>query len=329
MKYSNEMTPERRFAKKVSVVIPAFNEAGNLPKLVERLTHVFKGVDYDYGLIFVDDGSSDTTEEVLMNLHDIDSRINYLSLSRNFGHQNALKAGLDYADGDCIISMDCDLQHPPELLPTFIHKWEEGYEIVYSRRKSGDETSFIKKKTSNLFYSISNNLSEVKMEPGTADFRLIDRKVADALIQFKEIDPFLRGIIKWVGFKQYAIDYKPDPRFAGKSKYSFKKMIQLAFQGITSFSIRPLYLAVYLGFTFSLVSLLYIPYVLFAIYNGVEVAGWASVIMTIVFFGGLNLIIMGIIGIYVGKMFLQTKMRPNYLIQRSSLQKVPNGIVKF
>ncbi len=315
--------------RKVSIVIPSFNEASNIPKLVERLENVMSATGYQFELLFVDDGSSDGTSEVLQTLNDLNPRIHYIQLSRNFGHQNALKAGLDHADGDCIISMDGDLQHPPELLPTFLQKWEEGFDIVYSRRKDVKQNSYFKRKTSNIFYNLLNKLSEVQLEQGTADFRLIDRKVADVLLQFSEIDPFLRGVVKWVGFSQYAIDYIPDARLSGVSKYSLKKMMKLALQGITSFSIRPLYTAVYIGFTFSALSVLYLPYVLHALYNGHAISGWASLLMTVVFIGGLQLIIMGIIGIYIGKIFLQSKQRPNYIIQNTSLRKHQNDLVKF
>ena len=314
---------------KISVVVPVFNESGNILKVIERLGGVFSKMNYDYEIIFVDDGSSDSTVEVLKGIHNLNPKIHYIELSKNFGHQNALKAGIDVAEGDCIISMDGDLQHPPELLPQFIAKWEEGYEIVYSRRKHSENNPIYKNATSNMFYRLVNKMSAVKLEQGTADFRLIDRKVADILLQFNEIDPFIRGIIKWVGFSQYAIDYTPEDRFAGKSKYSFKKMTKLAMQGITSFSIRPLYTAVVVGFIFSAMSLLYLPYVLYSVYFGHAISGWASIIMTIVFFGGLQILIMGIIGIYVGKIFLQTKLRPNYIIKNTSLKPKYNDLVKF
>ncbi|MXV51589.1 glycosyltransferase [Pedobacter sp. HMF7647] len=315
--------------KKISVVIPAFNEAANLPRLLEKLTASLAEAGYNFEIIVVNDGSSDLTVTVMDEFHDLDDRIHYINLSRNFGHQNALKAGLDHADGDCVIMMDSDMQHPPELLPHFISKWEEGYEIVYTRRKFSADSGLFKNSTSNLFYSIVNSLSDTKLEPGTADFRLIDRKVADALKQFREIDPFLRGIVKWLGFKQYAIDYMPENRYAGKSKYSIKKMIKLAVQGATSFSIRPLYTAIYLGFTLSGISVLYFPYVMYSYFNGHAIAGWSSLIMTIVFLGGIQLIILGIIGIYVGKVFLQTKLRPNYIVQHTSLKSKVHDTVEF
>jgi len=316
-------------SKKISVVIPVYNESTNILKVIERLDKVFMRLNYRHEYIFVDDGSVDATANLLKDMHELNGNIHYIELSKNFGHQNALKAGLDMACGDCIISMDGDLQHPPELLPLFIAKWEEGHEIVYSRRRASESNSAYKKFTSNLFYNLLNKVSEVKLEQGTADFRLIDRKVADILLQFNEIEPFLRGIVKWVGFSQYAIDYDAEQRFSDKSKYSLKKMLRLAMQGMTSFSIRPLYTAVFIGFSISLLSLLYLPYVIYSMMAGKAIAGWASIITTIVFFGGLQITLMGVIGIYVGKIFLQTKLRPNYIIRNTSLDYKRYDLAKF
>lgn len=200
-----------------------------------------------------------------------------------------------------------------------LEKWEEGYEVVYTRRHEDRSLPYKKRVTSSLYYRLLNSLSDIEIEPGTADFRLMDKKVVDVFKEFNENEPFIRGLIKWMGFKQFAIDYTPNQRFSGESKYNVSKMLRLAMHGVTSFSIKPLYTAVYLGFIFSFLSVLYIPYVLHALYTGKEVDGWASTIVTIVFFGGLHLIILGIIGIYMGKMFLQSKNRPNYIIRSSNL----------
>ena len=244
----------------------------------------------------------------------------YIEFSRNFGHQNALKAGVDSANADAVITMDGDMQHPPELIPTLIKKWEEGYDVVYTRRAEDKSLSFFKKKTSSGFYKIMNYLSEVNFEQGTADFRLMDKKVAEVFSDFSENELFIRGLVNWLGFKQFAIDYKPAERFSGKSKYTVKKMMQFALQGITSFSTRPLHLAIFLGFGLTLFAFIfYSIYVLYSIYFGHVISGWTSVIATIVFFGGLNLIVLGIIGMYIGKLFMQSKQRPNYLIRSTNL----------
>jgi glycosyltransferase involved in cell wall biosynthesis len=245
----------------------------------------------------------------------------YIEFSRNFGHQPALKAGLDYAKGDCVISLDADLQHPPELFKQMLEKWEEGFEVVYTRRKVDPSLSLKKRKSSTYFYKLLNSLSDIEIEPGTADFRLLDRTAVNVFKEFKENDLFIRGLVKWLGFKQYAIDYTPNARFAGASKYSLSKMRRLAIQGVTSLSVKPLHTAAYLGFFFSFSSLLYIPYVIYAFYTGQEVSGWASLIMTVAFFGGVQLIILGIIGIYIGKMFMQSKNRPNYIIRSTNIPK--------
>ncbi len=307
--------------KLVSIVIPAHNEEDNIIVIVDRIEKVFETLTYDFEILVVDDGGTDRTLEVIEELSKVKSNFFYIEFSRNFGHQLALKAGLDHAKGDCVISLDADLQHPPELFKQMLEKWEEGYEIVYTRRKEDKRLPFKKRATSKYFYRLMNSLSDIEIEPGTADFRLLDRKTVDVLKQFEENDPFIRGLVKWLGFKQYAIDYIPDQRFAGASKYNLKRMRKLAIHGVTSLTTKPLHTAVYLGFFFSFVSLLYIPYVLYAYYIGKHVSGWASLITTIAFFGGLQLIILGIIGIYIGKMFMQSKNRPNYIVRSSNINK--------
>ncbi len=308
--------------KLVSVVIPAHNEENNIIVLCERIEKVFESSKYEHEILIVDDGCTDNTLQIIKTIAQSRSNIFFIELSRNFGHQAALKAGLDQANGDCVISLDADLQHPPELFTEMLLKWEEGYEIVYTKRLEDKSLSLRKRQSSKFFYKLLNSLSDIELESGTADFRLLDRKVVETFREFKEIDPFIRGLVKWMGFRQYGIEYMPDKRLSGASKYSIKKMRLLAIHGVTSLSIRPLHTAIYLGFTFSLLSILYIPYVIHAFLTGEEVAGWASVIMTIVFFGGLQLIIMGIIGIYIGKMFMQSKNRPNYIIRSTNLKKI-------
>lgn len=307
--------------KLVSVVIPAYNEEENLLVIVDRLENVLKECQHNVEFIIVDDGSSDKTALILKAMAKVKANLFYIEFSRNFGHQIALKAGLDKAKGDCVISLDADLQHPPELIIEMLQKWEEGYEVVYTRRVEDKKLSFMKRKTSSGYYRLLNILSSVRIEPGTADFRLMDKKVIEVFRELGENEPFIRGLVKWMGYQQFAIDYMPSQRYAGSSKYNLKKMMRLAIHGVTSFSIKPLYTAAYLGFMFSMLSLLYVPYVIFAFYEGIEVDGWASLIMTVVFFGGLQLMILGIIGIYIGKMFLQTKNRPNYIIRQTNIQQ--------
>jgi len=305
--------------KLVSIVIPAHNEEENIIVIVDRIEKVFKSLNYRFEVLVVDDGGTDRTLQVIEELGRTRDNFFYIEFSRNFGHQPALKAGLDFAKGDCVISLDADLQHPPEMFIQMLAKWEEGYEVVYTRRKEDKRQSFKKRKTSIYFYKLLNSLSNIEIEQGTADFRLLDRRVVDVFRDFKENDLFIRGMVKWLGFKQYAIDYIPEQRFAGASKYNVSKMMGLAIQGVTSLSTKPLHMAVYLGFFFSFMSLLYIPYILYSFYEGKPVSGWASLITTVAFFGGLQLIILGIIGIYIGKMFMQTKARPTYIIRSTNL----------
>jgi dolichol-phosphate mannosyltransferase len=307
--------------KSIAIVIPSFNEATNIDVLIQALNETIVNINYNFKFIFVDDGSNDETVAVLKEKSKEHQHIFYLELSRNFGHQNALKAGIDLVknDVDAIISMDGDMQHPPKIIPKLIQKWEEGFEVVYTIREEDKKLGFIKNKTSNLFYGLMNKLSDIKFEPGTADFRLIDKKVAQVFSDFTENELFIRGIINWVGFKQFAIHYEPNERYSGKSKYTVGKMMRFAVQGITSFSTKPLSMAIILGISLSVMAFIfYISYVLYSIYYGHVISGWASVITTVVFFGGLNLVVLGIIGVYIGKLFMQSKGRPNYLISSTN-----------
>lgn len=308
-------------SKLVTFVIPACNEQANVPVMVQSINNMMEPLKYEYRILFVDDGSTDQTLAVIKAAAANNNHIQYVSLSRNFGHQNALKAGLDRAEGNCVIMMDADLQHPPELIPVLLQKWEEGTDMVYTIRKEQTDLSLLKRKTSAMFYDIINNMSDIELEQGTADFRLMDRKVVDAFKLIREHDLFIRGLVKWMGFSQAGVAYYPAPRLSGESKYTIKKMVRFALQGITSFSTKPLYMAAYLGFSFALLSLFYIPYIIYSFYQGETVSGWASIIAAIAFFGGLQLMILGIIGLYLGKLFMQSKSRPHYLVKETNLQE--------
>ncbi|HCL06810.1 MAG TPA: glycosyltransferase [Chitinophagaceae bacterium] len=307
--------------KKIYIVIPVCNEEKNIPVIIEAIKATIDATAYDYAITFVDDGSTDNTLAILKARSQEYSNIRFIGLSRNFGHQNALKAGIDSVDetADCVIMMDGDLQHPPELIPVMLEKWKEGNEVVFTIRKDNNNLSLFKRKTSGFFYNLLNKLSDIELEPGAADFRLLDKNVLHIFKRFNENDLFLRGLSKWVGFKQVSIEYVPGDRFSGTTKYTIKKMVRFALQGITSFSTKPLYIAAYLGFAFSMFSILYIPYIIYSYFFDKPISGWSSLIATIAFFGGLQLMILGIIGLYLGKLFMQSKNRPHYIVRESNL----------
>ncbi len=305
--------------KKVSIIIPVYNEVSNLTIMLEAINSALQPLPYHYNIIFVDDGSDDDSLQFIKQLATVHTEVNYLSFSRNFGHQNALKAGFDMSTADAVISMDGDMQHPPTLLPKLLSLWEAGNDVVYTIRKEDKKLPILKRATSNFFYNIINRLSTIDLEKGTADFRLLDKKVVDVLREIKEYDLFWRGLVKWLGFKQVSVEYIPAERASGVSKYSYRKMMEFAIKGITSFSTKPLTIAIYLGFVSALVAIFYIPYALISYYSGNSISGWSSVIVTIAFFGGLQLMILGIIGTYLGKLFMQSKQRPHYIINESKL----------
>ncbi|WDF46496.1 glycosyltransferase family 2 protein [Chryseobacterium sp. KACC 21268] len=307
--------------KKISIVIPAHNEQENVALIHQKIKQVFDGLNhYDFEIIFVNDGSRDNTQQKLEELSQKYSEVKFIEFSRNFGHQPAVKAGIDNADGNAVISMDGDLQHPPELIPELIKKWEEGNDIVFTIRTYPKEISFFKRKTSDFFYKLLSSLSDVNLtKGGGSDFRLMDASAVEVMRNFNEDDLFLRGLTSWMGFKQTGIEFTANERQAGESSYNLKKMITFAFTGITAFSVKPLSIAAYLGFLFSGLSVVgYGLYVLYSFIEKTEISGWASLIMTIVFFGGLQLIILGIIGIYLGKIFKEVKQRPNYIIKNKN-----------
>lgn len=307
--------------KKISIVIPAHNEEGNVALVHQKIKEIFDALEqYTFEIIFVNDGSRDNTQQKLEELSEQFEEIKFIEFSRNFGHQPAVKAGMDNATGNAVISMDGDLQHPPELIPEMIKKWEEGYDIVFTVRKYPKEISLFKRKTSDFFYKILSGLSDVDLtKGGGSDFRLMDADAVEVMRNLNEDDLFLRGLTSWMGFKQTGISFIANERLSGKSSYNLKKMVTFAFTGITAFSVKPLYIAAYLGFLFSGLSVIgYATYVIHSFIVGTEISGWASLIMTIVFFGGLQLIILGIIGMYLGKIFKQVKHRPNYIIKNKN-----------
>ncbi len=302
----------------VSAVIPCFNEQDNIKAIYDSLSEVMKPY-VDYELLFVDDGSTDGSLEVIWSLALSDKRVRFISLSRNFGHQNALKAGLDNATGDCVISLDADMQHPPELIPRLIEKWQEGFDVVNTLRGEQKSLSASKKISSGLFYYLVNKLSSVEIKPGVADYRLLDRKVVDALKQFNENYLFLRGLIPWMGFRQTSVPFGPAERHAGKTKYSFIRMIRFALDGITSFSSRPLYLSIAIGSVIAGLAFLYGIYAVYVhLFTEDALPGWTSITASVLFIGGIQLIMLGIIGIYLGKLFIENKKRPNYIIRQKN-----------
>lgn len=305
--------------RKISVVVPCFNEEEGLKTFNETLLQ-FLPRNYDYEIIYINDGSSDNTFQEIKALADNNPQIKYISFSRNFGHQNALKAGYDYASGDCAISLDADLQHPPAVIPELIAKWEQGFEIVNTIRHDHQSISLAKKMSSGLFYRIMKRLSDVNIENGMADFRLVDKKVLKELKRFQENYLFFRGIIPWMGFKQTTVEFTANERFAGTTKYTFRKMLKFATTGVTAFSVKPLRISIYLGSVIAMFSFIYGLYAIYIhFFTNQAVAGWTSVIISVLFVGSINLLMLGIIGEYLGKLFIENKRRPNYLISETNI----------
>jgi glycosyltransferase involved in cell wall biosynthesis len=304
-------------AQLVSIILPCFNEEGNIVEIYEKIKTQIDTIGYDFELIFIDDGSTDQTLHTIKSLTRADNRVKCISFSRNFGHQAALKAGFDFCHGDCAITMDADLQHPPSLLAEMIENWEDGFEIVFTLRKDESETRFFKRFTSNFFYKLMNYMSGLNLQKGAADFRLIDRKIIDIFKdQISEYHLFYRGLISWVGFKTKSIEYAPSARHTGKTKYTFMKMLNFALNGITSFSIKPLRLSIIIGFILAFMSFVYAIYAVVAsVLLNQTIVGWTSLIFSVLFIGGIQLIFMGIIGEYIGKIFIEIKQRPIYLVK--------------
>ncbi|MDR1140317.1 MAG: glycosyltransferase family 2 protein [Planctomycetaceae bacterium] len=310
------MNTDNSNSVEISVVAPAFNEEENVSIFAEAVSVELEKITDSWEIIFVDDGSSDNSFKVLQNLHAKDERIKVIRFTRNFGHQVAITAGLQHANGKAVIVMDADLQHPPELIPQMVERWREGYQIVYTIRTYNKETGWFKRKSSALFYSLCNFISDVKLIHGAADFQLLDRKVVDQLNNMPEQSRFVRGMIRWLGFRDICLDYTAGQRRHGVSKYSFKKMFTFAADGITSFSVLPLRWIVYLGISVALMSLLYAGYIsLEVLLTGSNTPGWPTLIIAILFLGGVQIMSIGVVGEYVGRIYTETKKRPLFVIQ--------------
>ncbi len=299
----------------ISIVVPCYNEEGNVVALIRSLTEVLNHYDFDYELILVDDGSKDATFKIIENEAKGSDRIKGFALSRNFGHQVALFAGLEMAVGELVITMDADLQHPVRVIPKLIEKYEEGYDIVNTVRAYDQSESVFKKLTSKWFYAFINSISDTHIEPQSSDFRLMGREAVDAFLTLKEHNRFTRGLVRWIGFKQTSVEYQADKRFSGSSGYSLKKMVALAVDGVTSMSSKPLRLSLYLGFLLCIAGVLYAIFVLVNYIRGINVEGWTSILISILVIGGIQLLILSIMGEYVSKIFNEAKDRPLYLIK--------------
>jgi glycosyltransferase involved in cell wall biosynthesis len=302
----------------VSLVIPAMNEARCLPKLHQELRGACDLLPYQFEFLFVDDGSTDDSAGVLAGLRELDGRVHYLLLSRNFGHQAALSAGLAHAAGDAVIMMDGDLQHPPSLIPEMILRWNQGYDIVNTVRKATADISPIKWALSEMFYRTFNWIANVQIQPGGADFRLMSRAAVDVLNGLPERHRFFRGLVPWLGFRQTQIEFSAASRYAGQPKYNVIKNLRFALDGFTSFSLYPLRRMAVFGWVITLVSLMY---GLWAVGSHLltrnTVPGWTSLIVSVVFFGGCQLMAFGVLGEYIGRILEQVKGRPIYIVREA------------
>ena len=308
--------------KKVSLVIPMYYEEQVVDECYKRVTNVFNKElkeKYIYEIIFINDGSKDRTLEMLEQLAIKDENVKVISFSRNFGHQAAVTAGLKYVSGDAVVIMDADLQDPPERIPEKLKKWEEGYEVIYGKRKSRDGESVFKLLTAKAFYSMINKMSDIEIPKNTGDFRLVDKKVVDVINSLPEHNKFLRGLFSWVGFKQYAYEYERKARFAGKTKYPLAKMLKLANDGIIGFSTKPLKIVGALGFFSVIASIVILIYAILSFaykWNNLT-SGWTSLMCTITFIGGAILLSLWMIGEYISRIYEETKDRPQYIIDKT------------
>ncbi|MBK7410585.1 MAG: glycosyltransferase [Saprospirales bacterium] len=303
----------------LSVVIPIYNEEGNIPVLYERLTAVLEGMHITYQLIFINDGSRDRSMELLHGLATKDARVKYIDFSRNFGHQVALSAGLDRTQGEAVVMMDADLQDPPELLVELYQKYKEGYEVVYARRRSRQGETYFKKSATLVFYRLLARMSSIEIPLDTGDFRIIDHKVVEMLRRMPEKIKYLRGQISWIGFRQTSIEYDRPERYAGETGYSFRKLMGLALDGITGFSDVPLKIVTYFGLIVTGFAFIMTIYVLYSWFSQSDlVQGWSSLMITVLFIGGVQMIAIGIIGEYLSRIHSNVRNRPLYVIRDSN-----------
>lgn len=301
--------------RRLTVVVPVYNEAEGLARFHARLREVLARLPYEAGVLYVDDGSEDASAEILAELAR-EPGVGVLRLSRNFGHQIALTAGLDHAPGDAVITMDADLEMPPELIPDLVARWEAGAQIVHARRIGADGQGWAKRATSRWFYALLNRLSEVPIEPGVPDFRLLDRAPLDVLRAMRERHRFLRGMVSLLGFPQAVVPFHAGRRVAGRSKYSFGKMLALAVDALVSFSVVPLRLSIVAGFLAAAAGMLYGGYVIWVrLFDDTAVPGWASTTTAVLLLGGMILVVLGIIGEYVARIYGEAKGRPLYIVR--------------
>ena len=312
--------------KKITIIIPAYNEEESLPFLFERLNELTKKIEsYEFEFLFVNDGSKDNTLEIIKEQRQIDSRISYIDFSRNFGKEIAMIAGLDYATGDAVIFMDADLQDPPELIIEFIKYWEQGYDDVYAKRKSRKGETFLKKFTSKMYYRVLQKLAGMEIQKDTGDFRLLDRRCVNALKKLRESQRCTKSMFSWIGYKKKEVLYDRDPRIAGKTKWNYKKLIDLAIDGITSFTTSPLRLATYISIpTFVLLGGYFIYVIAKCFVVNQPIQAFQAIILLILFFSGVQILLFGIIGEYLGRIFVETKHRPLYLINEYNGQREEN-----
>jgi len=316
--------PEVEMSEKklLSIIVPVFSEEKVIDEFYRRTRDMLTGIEtqYDHELLFIDDGSRDRSLEMLKEHSRNDPHVRVISFSRNFGHQFAITAGLDYARGDVLVIIDGDLQDPPEIIPQMLHKWEDGNKVVFGVREKRKGENPFKLMTAKVFYRILRFLSDTEMPLDAGDFRLLDRQVIETLRSIREENRYIRGLVSWTGFKQIGIPYRRDPRYAGKTKFTLKKMIRFAFDGILSFSDKPLKLTAYLGFFITLVSFIIALRVLIdkIRYPTMLVSGWTSLILTVLFIGGIQMISLGILGLYLGRQYREVKKRPLYVIAETS-----------